>query len=133
MFKGGDPLFLSQVILALRPEVAGAGETIISKGDMGREMYLIVRGEVEVLDDAGQVLATLRDGDFFGEIALLIHTPRTATVRAKTACDLFVLDKSELPPHPARPPAVRRERAAGRAGALRPQHPPPSLMTAARG
>ena len=96
IFKNGDPLFLSQVVLALRPEVAGAGETIIRKNDMGREMYILVRGEADVLDDAGRVLKTFRDGDFFGEIALLIHTPRTATVRAKTACDLMVLDQPSL-------------------------------------
>ena len=96
IFADGDPLFLSQVVLALRPAVAGAGETIIRKNDMGREMYILVRGEADVLDDAGRVLKTFRDGDFFGEIALLIHTPRTATVRAKTACDLMVLDQHSL-------------------------------------
>ena len=96
IFKDGDPLFLSQVVLALRPEVAAAGEVLIRKGDIGHEMYLVVRGEAEVLDDAGRVLKTFRDGDVFGEIALLIHTPRTATVRAKTACDLMALDKASL-------------------------------------
>ena len=39
---------------------------------------------------------TLKDGDFFGEIAILLSTPRTATVRAKTGCDLFVLDKADF-------------------------------------
>jgi glucose-6-phosphate 1-dehydrogenase len=96
IFKDGDPLFLSQVVLALRPEVAAAGEVLIRKGDIGCEMYLIVRGEAEALDDAGRVLKTFRDGDVFGEIALLIDTPRTATVRAKTACDLMALDKTSL-------------------------------------
>ena len=93
IFKDGDPLFLSQVILALRPEVAGAGEILIRQGDMGREMYVVVRGEVEVLDDAGRVVATFKDGACFGEIALLINTPRTASVRAKTGCDLLALDQ----------------------------------------
>jgi CRP-like cAMP-binding protein len=76
--------------------VAAAGEVLIRKGDLGREMYILVRGEAEVLDDGGRVLQTFRDGDFFGEIALLIHTPRTATVRAKTACDLMALDKASF-------------------------------------
>jgi glucose-6-phosphate 1-dehydrogenase len=92
IFRDGDPLFLSQVILALRPEVAAAGELIIRKGDPGREMYVLVRGEVEVLDDAGGVIATLRDGACVGEIALLSHAPRTASVRARTGCDLLALD-----------------------------------------
>jgi glucose-6-phosphate 1-dehydrogenase len=94
IFKDGDPLFLSQVILALRPEVAAAGEMLIRKGDLGREMYVLVRGQVEVVDDTGKVLTTLEDGACFGEIALLIHTPRTASVRAKTGCDLLALDRA---------------------------------------
>ncbi|HEV2919376.1 MAG TPA: glucose-6-phosphate dehydrogenase, partial [Actinomycetota bacterium] len=96
IFRDCDPLFASQVILALRPEVAAAGEILIRKDDMGREMYIIVRGEAEVVDESGRVLMTFKDGDVFGEIALLIHTPRTATVRAKTAIDLMALDKASF-------------------------------------
>jgi glucose-6-phosphate 1-dehydrogenase len=96
IFKDGDPLFLSQVILALRPLVVEAGETVIRRGDMGGEMYVVVRGELEVLDDGGRVLKTFRDGDIFGEVALLMHTPRTATVRTKTVADLLALDKASF-------------------------------------
>ncbi len=38
----------------------------------------------------------LRDGDIFGEIAILMSTPRTANVRARTSTDLFVLDKADF-------------------------------------
>jgi glucose-6-phosphate 1-dehydrogenase len=96
LFKDGDPLFLSQVIMALRAKQAAAGDTIIKKGEIGREMYLLARGEVDVVDDAGKVIKTLKDGDFFGEIGILMSTPRTATVKARTSCDLFVLDKSDF-------------------------------------
>jgi glucose-6-phosphate 1-dehydrogenase len=94
LFRGGDELFLNAVIMALQPLVVAAGETIITKGETGREMYLLCRGEAEVQGDKGSVI--LRDGDFFGEIALLLSQPRNATVRAKTLCDLFVLDKAEF-------------------------------------
>ena len=96
IFKDGDPLFLSQVLMSLRPKLVIAGEQIIKKGEMGREMYVLVRGEVEVQDDAGTVLKTLKDGDFFGEIGVLMSLPRTAHVIAKTGCDLFVLDKTDF-------------------------------------
>lgn len=96
LFKDGDMLFLSQVIMALRPRQAVPGETIIKKGDMGKEMYLIVRGEVEVLDAVSNVIRTLKDGDFFGELAILMSSPRTANVRARSACDLFVLEKTDF-------------------------------------
>jgi glucose-6-phosphate 1-dehydrogenase len=95
LFKGGDPVFLNQVSMALRPEPVAAGTTIITKGEPGDAMYLIVRGEAEVLDD-GRVKATLKEGDCFGEVALLTAGPRIATVRAKTLCDLFVLDKADF-------------------------------------
>ena len=96
LFRGGDPLFLSQVGIAIRPRAASAGEVIIRKGEVGAEMFLICRGEVEVLDDSGDVRAVLRDGDCFGEIALVLSQARAATVRAKTFCDLFVLNKSDF-------------------------------------
>jgi glucose-6-phosphate 1-dehydrogenase len=92
IFNDGDPMFLSQVILALRPQVAAAGELLIRMGDLGREMYVLVRGTVEILDATGNVLTTLKDGACFGELALLINSARTASVRARTGCDLLVLD-----------------------------------------
>jgi glucose-6-phosphate 1-dehydrogenase len=96
IFKDGDPLFLSQVILALRPEVLAPGQILMRKGDMGSEMYVVVRGQIEVVNDHGTVVGTLKDGDVVGEIAVLTHTPRTATVRAKTSCDLMALDKASF-------------------------------------
>jgi glucose-6-phosphate 1-dehydrogenase len=96
LFKDGEPLLLSQVIMALHPRMVVPGEQIIKKGDIGREMYVLARGEVEVLDDAGKVVKVLKDGDFFGEIGVLTSMPRTATVRAKTGCDLFVLEKTDF-------------------------------------
>jgi CRP-like cAMP-binding protein len=59
-------------------------------------MYLISRGEIEVLDASGKVVATLGEGDFFGEISLLTSDPRRATIRAKSYCDLFMLDKNDF-------------------------------------
>jgi glucose-6-phosphate 1-dehydrogenase len=96
LFKDSDLLFLGAVIMALRARQVAPGELVIEKGDIGRELYLLGRGEVEILDDVGNVLKVLRDGDIFGEIAILMSTTRTANVRAKTSCDLFVLDKGDF-------------------------------------
>ena len=59
-------------------------------------MYLICRGEVEVLNASGEVIKILKDGDFFGEIGILMSSPRIATVRARTLVDMFVLQKSDF-------------------------------------
>lgn len=96
LFAGAEPLLINAVIMALHPTSADAGETLITAGETAREMFLISRGEVEVIDREGRVIRQLRDGDFFGEVGLLMSVPRTATVRAKTQCDLFVLEKGEF-------------------------------------
>lgn len=96
LFKGGDPILLNSVIMALQPQSAAAGEVIIYRGDIANQMYLICSGEVEVLDAGGEVIKTLKDGDYFGEIGILISSPRTASIRAKTLTDMFVLEKSDF-------------------------------------
>ncbi len=96
LFKDGDMLFLEAVIMALRSKQVASGELVIKKGDIGRELYLVARGEVEVLDDVGNMMKVLTDGDIFGEIGVLMSTPRNANVRARTNCDLFVLDKADF-------------------------------------
>jgi glucose-6-phosphate 1-dehydrogenase len=94
LFRGGDELFLNAVIMALRPRVAAPGEMIITKGETGREMYFLCRGEAEVVGSPGNIV--LKDGDVFGEIALLMSQPRMASVQAKSICDMFVLDKADF-------------------------------------
>jgi glucose-6-phosphate 1-dehydrogenase len=96
LFKDGDMFFLEQVLMALRSHQAARGDCIITRGDIGRELYLVARGEVEVLNEQGGVMKVLADGDVFGEIGVLMSCPRIADVRAKTSCDLFVLDKADF-------------------------------------
>jgi glucose-6-phosphate 1-dehydrogenase len=96
LFKGGDTMFLDNVVMALRPKQVAEGEAVVTKGEIGRELFLIEQGEVEILDDAGKPIKVLRDGDVFGEVALLMSTPRTATVRAKIQTDLYTLDKADF-------------------------------------
>ena len=76
--------------------VAAPGDDVIRAGETGREMYLVSRGDLEVLDESGKRVRTLSDGDFFGEIALLTEAPRSMSVRALSHCDLFVLSKADL-------------------------------------
>jgi glucose-6-phosphate 1-dehydrogenase len=95
LFKGCDSIFLHTLAMVLKPDVVGGGDVIMNKGDLGRQMYFISRGEVDIMDGE-RVVRTLVEGDFFGELALLSSQPRTATVRARTSCDLFVLDKGDF-------------------------------------
>jgi NADH dehydrogenase len=70
------------------------GELIIQRTQIGRELFVIQTGEVEVVDPDGKLLATLHKGEVFGEKALLTDAPRIANVRAKTAVDVLVMTRS---------------------------------------
>lgn len=73
-------------------------------------MYFIAKGSVEVVSEDGiQIFRRLSDGDFFGEIALLLHRLRTASVRAATHCDLFVLTRKDFNVVLKRFPSFRAE------------------------
>ena len=94
LFQDVSDAFLREIALRMRAVVALPGDVIVRAGQPGREMYVLGRGRVEVLDDEGRVLRELHDGDFFGEVALVHDVERTATVRAVTASDLYVLDRA---------------------------------------
>ena len=66
-------------------------QDIFKQGDWAEAMYFILEGEVEVIKDKDH-LRTLHKGDFFGEVALLKKTTRTATVRALSAVDALELN-----------------------------------------
>jgi hypothetical protein len=90
--------FIAVAILLVR-RVAKVGEVIVREGDPGDSMFIVSTGEVRatVLRDRQQVpVATLRDGDFFGEMAVLSGEPRTATVTAVKATELLELSRENL-------------------------------------
>jgi NADH dehydrogenase len=72
------------------------GELIVRKGQVGREFYIILEGDVEVVGDEGLVVATLGKREVFGEKALLEDTLRTATVRARGCVDVLVMSRGDF-------------------------------------
>ncbi len=85
------------------------GQLVCRQGDPGDKLYLIARGQVEVLvrhaEQEEQCIDIMGDGDHFGEMALLQDAPRNATIRTRTNTLLLTLPKSaflallaELPP-----------------------------------
>lgn len=69
-----------------------AGHVIVDQGQMGREAFVIVTGAATVRRN-GKKVATLGPGAVIGELSLLDHGPRTATVTTDTESQLFVLDQ----------------------------------------
>jgi len=66
------------------------GTVITREGRPGREFFVLISGAAEVTRD-GKKVAELGAGDWFGEIALLTNSPRTATVTATSPVDVLVL------------------------------------------
>jgi CRP/FNR family cyclic AMP-dependent transcriptional regulator len=77
-----------------------AGDTIFLKGSPGDQMMAVLNGNVRISvssnDGPARVLAILRPGELFGEIALLDGKERTADATAATECNLATLDRSEI-------------------------------------
>lgn len=70
------------------------GDLLFQEGELSNEMYVVVEGEVTVSKHSGRgeiPLATLKRGDFVGEMSLLESLPRSATARAKGSTKLLVI------------------------------------------
>jgi NADH dehydrogenase len=75
------------------------GDIIFHQGDLGDSVYVIERGECDVIkaeEAAPRTVATLRAGDYFGEMALLADLTRNATIQARTAMDVLLIPKRDF-------------------------------------
>ncbi|KAI9335299.1 cyclic nucleotide-binding-like protein, partial [Obelidium mucronatum] len=90
---GRDELFLGKIATALIPCYFVKGDILFTQGQPGSEMFFIQRGSVHVLVQ-GKHVATLTEGLFFGEIALIANIPRTATIQAASSCMLYRLTRT---------------------------------------
>lgn len=95
-FLGGcRPETLASLAARFMSERLRERRDVFQQGDPGEKFYVIARGTVEVLVN-DQRVALLRDGDFFGEIALVTDRPRNATIRALTDCWLLALHRTQF-------------------------------------
>lgn len=103
LFQDCEPGLLVQLVLKLKLQVFSPGDFICRVGDVGKEMYIVKRGELSVLaEDCKKRLVKLSDGSVFGELSILnIKNVKTGNRRTANVCsvgysDLFVLSKTDL-------------------------------------
>lgn len=106
LFRGLSAEQIRAVSAVLRRCRAGAGEAIVSEGGVGRSLFVLVRGTVETTKQMGlagpdeaprhKVLVRMTAPQSFGEIGLLEESPRSATVRAATDCELLELRREDF-------------------------------------
>ncbi len=97
VFKHLTPRGLADMADHLQSENFPAGALIIREGDVGDKFYLIRTGSVEISRGSpAKRLATLGEGDFFGEMALLTGQPRNATAQALEDTELYTLSQQQF-------------------------------------
>jgi voltage-gated potassium channel len=107
LFAGLDAGAIARIASLLRARIVPAGHTVVHRGGVGDSMYFISSGAVEVVSPGGGEAVHLHEGEFFGEVALLQHTPRTASVVALTRCRLLVLEAADFRRMMTHEPEVR--------------------------
>ena len=88
---------LAQLAARMQREHVQPGAVVLREGDVGDRFYVVLSGMLEVTQSARGQRSVLRPGDYFGEVALAMQTPRTASVRAVTpavvaSCDRETFD-----------------------------------------
>lgn len=99
------------------------GKVLTREGETGREFFVVLEGRADV-SRRGRRLATLKPGDFFGELSLIDQGPRTATVTAATAMTLYVMASREFSVLLDKHPGVARKVMRALAARLRESAPP---------
>ncbi|XP_033634131.1 potassium/sodium hyperpolarization-activated cyclic nucleotide-gated channel 2-like [Asterias rubens] len=107
-FSVADPNFVSRVVILLKFEVFQPGDYIIREGTYGDRMFFIQQGVVDVITSDGEVATSLSDGSYFGEICLLTHEKRVASIRTDTYCSLYSLSVEHFQQVLTEFPSVRK-------------------------
>jgi CRP-like cAMP-binding protein len=111
LFGGLDGDGLENLIRGMRVRKFRRGETVFHLGDPGDALFIVMSGAIKITlpADSGDeaILATLRPGDFFGELALLDGAPRSATAVAIEACETYMLPRDRFRELIATEPVMR--------------------------
>src|SRR6185437_10858143 len=99
LFSSLTPRELKIVDSLLHQRQFLAGEVVFDEGEEGQALYILLSGAVTVVrsvDGAKEVVAELSSGSFFGDLALLDNTPRSAQIKAKEACEMAVFFRADF-------------------------------------
>jgi CRP-like cAMP-binding protein len=99
-----------------------AGKEMATEGDRGREFFVLLKGEADVTK-GGRRINTMKEGDFFGEIALVTKMPRTASVTATSDVDVLVITEQAFDNLLKKSPEIGRRVAEALAERVAPELP----------
>jgi voltage-gated potassium channel len=85
LFKYCSPVLRNILLMSMKPQTYAPGVLIAREGEIGKEIYFLSHGQVEIVsEDGNENYGTLEDGDYFGDLSLILKERRTASVRAFT-------------------------------------------------
>ena len=99
LFQGIPQDQMIDILRMLRPASFKPGELIFREGEEGRAAFVVQSGVVEIFINSPKgaiVVAHFKEGEIFGELALIDGSPRSAGARAMTQCEILCLDKQEF-------------------------------------
>ena len=97
IFQDMDEVVVKRLMDKLITYAMPPESMVVYRNDVGREMYIVRRGLVDVLSkDKSKVIATIGPGGSFGEIGLIFGENRTADIRTRTHCEILMLRKTDL-------------------------------------
>ncbi|MDQ2899560.1 MAG: ATP-binding cassette domain-containing protein [Acidobacteriota bacterium] len=101
-----DDAILAELSQSFLTEIYSADRFMMHEGDTGDKFYVLVRGTAEVLKGDRRI-GVLEDGDCFGEMALILNSPRAESVRARTECTCLTLSRDKFQALMDRVPSLR--------------------------
>ena len=97
LFKNCSPILRDELLISLESRTFTPGSNIASEGEVGRSVYFIVEGSVEIISTKTQKSwGALGEGDYFGFLSMVLGERRTATIKATGFCDLLILDRDNF-------------------------------------
>ena len=97
LFKYCSPVLRDVLLTSLKPRTYAPDGYIVREGEMGKEIYFISHGKVEIISGKDEKLhGSLEDGEYFGDLSFLLKEKRTASVRTATYCEVFVLSSEDF-------------------------------------
>lgn len=96
IFSNADEAVLHKLMQHMKSVIYMPGDYVFREGEVGKKMYFINNGRVEITSEKNKIHAIVGEGGFFGEVALLNHAPRIASVKALDFCTFYSLDRDAL-------------------------------------
>ena len=118
LFQGCSTKELQKIAKAGDEITLSAGSLVVDQGQTGREAFIVLEGSVTVRRN-GKKVATSGPGTVVGELSLLDHGPRTATVVCETDCTLLILDQRHFMGVIDEVPSIAHKLLASLAGRIR--------------